>query len=438
MNSGVSRPPLCRWVNNVAVLNLLRQQGPQSRADIARRLGLNPASVTRIVQELLQKNLLRERPPEPQSKRGTGRPPVWLEFNSQASFVAAVDLGGTFIRAAVLDLAGNVLRRASARSEPGERSLDILMGLLEELMNPTDPLLPKPSAISVGVPGVVTFPEGTVVAAPSLGWRNLPLKRLLWERFPVPIVVENDVNLHALGEHWRGQGQGVSQLVCVFIGTGIGAGIILDGKLYRGATCSAGEVGYLIPDIRYLGQVFDGFGCLEHLASGFGIAQRGRAAVRAGNGDAISTYAGSSSPEGIEASHVLDAYREGDPTARGIVEEAQRYIALALADVACVLNPEVIVIGGGIVESGVLDLQLLRDWVAKAVPSAPKLVFSTLGSDAGLLGGVALAWESPEFLEALLDRASGPSERRQRPMPAPPLHPRKEVIAGGSQAFVHD
>jgi glucokinase-like ROK family protein len=394
---------MCRWVNSGAVLQLVRDRGPLFCAAIARSLDLNPASVTRIVNELLAKGLVREIPVEPPKKRGVGRPPVWIEFNSQVSLAAGVDIGGTSTDAALLDLAGNMLRRASVRSEPGERGFAILVKLLEDLLLSSAPTEPRPGVIVLGVPGVVDPQDGRVVSAPTLDWRDFPLKGRLEEHFRVPVLVENDVNLHALGEHWRGAGQGILNLVCVFVGTGIGAGIIVGGELYHGTHWSAGEIGHFLPNVRYLGQEFAGFGCLEQLASGYGIAQRGRDAVLAGNGKGILAQAGS--PEDIEAIHVLAACREGDRTARQIVDEAQRQLAMALANLACVLNPEVIVLGGGIVKSDVLDLDLLREWVFKAVPVAPRIVVSTLGSDAGLLGAVALALQSEEFLETLLDRS---------------------------------
>jgi len=383
-----------------------------SRADLARYLGLTPASVTRIVDELLAKRLVIECSHESHHERNVGRPPVWIKFNAQASFVVGVDLGGTFARVALLDLDGNIVLRSSVRSKHGAQGQAVLVKLIEDIIFSANSFGVKPGVIVAGVPGVVVPERGLVVSAPSLGWHDLNLQHFLEERFQLPVIIENDVNLHALGEHWHGAGRGASSLVCVFIGTGIGAGIILNGELYRGATYSAGEIGYSLPDAQYLGQRFVEFGCLEHLASGYGIIQRARAAILAGNGAGILKFAGS--PDVLEAVHVLSAYQSGDDTARNIVEDAQRFLALTLINLACVLNPEIIVLGGGIVESGMLDLQRIKDWLAKAVPFAPKLVVSALGSDAGLLGAVALALRSPKFLARLLGREEIGIEQEQR------------------------
>lgn len=401
MNWMVGRPSGCRWVNSVAILELLRDRGPLSRAEIARYLGLNPASVSRILDELLAKGVVLERD-EIRSRRGVGRPPSPVIFNARVCSVISVDMGGTFTRAALLDLEGSVLRRTQARTEPGRRGFIVLMKVLEELLS-SDDNCPQVGAIALGIPGVVRPEEGVVVFAPALGWRNFPCKRLLEERFGVPVVVENDVNLHALGEHWKGAGRGTSHLVCVFVGTGIGAGIVVNGQLYRGSFYYAGEIGYIVPDVRYLGRAFQKFGCLEHLSAGYGLARRGRAAVRRGKGAGILKHA--ESPENVEATHVLTAAREGDVTAQRLVEEAQRYLAIALISLTCALNPELIILGGGIVESGVFDLQRLQHWVELAVPMPPQITFSVLGSDAGLLGGVALALRSKDFLAALLERS---------------------------------
>lgn len=414
MNIRITRPSGCRWVNSVTVLELLRDHGPLSRADIARYLGLTPASVSRIIDELLAKQLVVECHHTSEHERSVGRPPVWIMFNAQASYVVSVDLGGTLARAALLDLDGNIVLRSSVRSKPGMQGQQVLMKLIEGIISSAESSGVKPGIIVVGVPGVVVPEKGIVVSAPSLDWHDFPLRHLLEEHFQLPVIIENDVNLHALGEHWRGAGRGASSLVCVFIGTGIGAGIILNGELYRGATYSAGEIGYSLPDTEYLGQTFAEFGCLEHLASGFGIAQRGKAAILEGNGEGILKFAGSM--DALEAVHVLSAYQNGDDTARRIVESAQRCLALALINIACVLNPEMIVLGGGIVESGVLNLPQFRDWLAKAVPFAPKLVLSALGSDAGLLGAVALALRSPVFLASLLGRRETGMEQGQHPV----------------------
>ncbi len=415
MNVKGSKPSLCRWHNSLAVVQLVYNQGPISRSDIARNLGLDIASVSRIVSELIARDILQERSIGPRRRHGVGRPPQLLEFNPQVRSVIAVDLGGTSVRAALLDLFGRVFRRASIRSEPKEQGLETLINLIQDFVDYAKSSGSIVGAITVGVPGIVIPHEGRVVAAPSLKWHDIPLKRLLEEKFQIPAIVDNDVNLHAMGEYWQGAGRGMSPLVCVFVGTGVGAGIIIDGKIYYGATYSAGEIGYSFPDPGHLGKEFKEYGCLESIAGGYGIAQRGKAAVLSGNGKAILEKAGSL--EDIEARHVIEAFYDGDDIARNIIEEAQRALIVSLINLSCILNPKMIVLGGGVIKSGILDLNAVIDLVNKAVPFPPKIVMSTLNDDAGLLGGVALVMQSIEFWRKLLDRFEVPVDSPLTPDP---------------------
>jgi len=387
-----------RRLNRVAILQLLCDRGPLSRVEIAKILQLNPSTVTRIVHELIEENWVLERGNKGEGSAKGGRRPSLLEFNYRAALIIGLDLGGTKVAGAIVDLEGNILYRQSFSSCLGRDGLESLVNLVQMLA--TVPCSPgqEIKAIGIGVPGIVRSKEGVVVWAPSLGWRELPLKRILEERVGIPTFVENDVNLRTLGEHWRGAGQGTHNLVCIFIGTGIGAGIIIGGELYRGANEAAGEVGYILPDEKYLGKQYDEFGCLEHLAAGFGIAQRVRAAVQEGKGEAILKLTGGKLEE-VSAEHVFTAARNGDLLAQQIVTDVLKYLAIAVANVASILNPEMIVLSGEVVKSGGdLLLERIKKLVQGAVPVMPKIVLSRLGDEAGVLGAAALALRSVEFL----------------------------------------
>lgn len=399
MNFKVGRPTTCRWVNALSILSLLREKGPLSRAAIARDLGLNPASVSRIVAELVDKGLIREHSLVPTANNRLGRPPVLLEFNFQAGVVAAVDLGGTVIQAALLDLFAAVLFQMAVPMHYGEDALQVLVNVLADLYS-YDEIRKRPSAIVVGVPGIVVSDKGTVVSAPSLAWDNLPLKQILEERFSVPVVVENDVNLRAIGEHWKGAGQGMRHFVYVLVEKGVGAGIILNGDIYRGATWSAGEIGYFVPCEDFLGLEFRELGCLEKLL----LAPDG-------------TTVGDSSSFGyIKDKTLVKNARTDEANNFGITpyiahSKAKRkvhyLIALALINIMCTINPELIVLGGKTIENCDLDFGLLNDLVTKACPFAARIVPSALKDKAGIVGGVALALRSEQFLEVLLQRGKG-------------------------------
>jgi len=389
------QPQTLRRLNRAAILQLLCDRGPLSRAEIAKILHLNPATVTRIVNELIEENWILDRGHKDHGAAKGGRRPRLLEFNHKAALIIGLDVGGTKIVGALVDLEGNILYRQVSRSWPGHDGLENLVNLVRMLVGVPRSPKQKIKAIGIGVPGIVRNKEGVVVWAPSLGWRELPLKRILEEKVGIPTFVENDVNLHTLGEHWRGAGQGVQNLVCIFIGTGIGAGIIIGGELYRGANEAAGEVGYILPNEKYLGKRYDEFGCLEYLAAGIGIAQRARAAVREGKGEAILKLAGGN-PEEVNAEHVFMAARNGDPFAQEIVTDVVKYLAIAVANVSCILNPEMIILGGGVVNSSDLLLEPIKKLVQGTVPVMPKIVLSKLGAEAGVVGA-AVALRSSLF-----------------------------------------
>ena len=184
-----------------------------------------------------------------------------------------VDLGGTKMYGMVADLAGNIQYKLFRTHEENREIADGdyvagLINFIHQLLDAPRPEGQKIRGIGVGAPAITLVPEGIVTWAPSLGWRDLPLREILTEKFDLPVTVENDVNLSALGEWGFGAAKGVNSLVQIAVGTGIGAGIMIDGAIYRGFQQAAGEVGYMLPNTAVLGQVHDGFGALELLCIG--------------------------------------------------------------------------------------------------------------------------------------------------------------------------
>jgi len=293
-----------------------------------------------------------------ESSSKIGRPPTLLHFNFQARIVIGVDVGGAKTTGSVADLHGDIVYRKTAPSIPDgdrSRSLPAFLDFLEDLLGAAPAPRKKVRGIGVGVPSFVLERDGTVVWAPALGWRNVPLKRLIEDRFGIPAFIENDVNLAALGESQFGIGRGIRNLACIFVGTGIGGGLILNGELYRGHGGAAGEVGYMVPSPGLLEHSYDDeFGCLESLAAGPGVVRRAEEAISKG-------------------------------------AQTRDYLAQAVANVACTLNPEMIILGGALTRSGDLLLEPIKDRVRRVVPFLPKIVLTQLGDDAVLQGAIALA-----------------------------------------------
>jgi len=375
-----------RKVNESAVLELIREQGPISRSEIARRLRLSPATITRIVNGLLENGIVLEGSP---IYSRYGRRPVLLEFNPRASLIIGVYVHQNMV-GALSDLSGEILERRTLPSLPGEAGVEQLIALIQELHQASLRLELPARGVGVGAPSIVTFADGTVVWAPSLGWCNLPLKYRLQTALHLPVFVENEANLIALGESWRGVGRGVRNLVCISLGAGIGAGTILNGQLYRGSHDAAGEIGYAIPNESCLGRVYDQYGCLESLAGSTGIAQR--AATRLAEGvPSLLRELISTNPSHLTAEMVLSAARQGDGLAQAVLDETLDYLATAVANLICVLDPDRIVISGDLVEFGDLFVEPIRSRLQGTLPQLPDIVLSELGTDAAVLGALAIA-----------------------------------------------
>lgn len=378
---GAVTASLMRSINRSAVLELIRLEGPISRTQIARRLDMSLPTVMRIVDGLLAEDLVRE---AGAGKSTGGRPSPLLELNSDGFVVLGVDLGGTKLYGTVADLAGNIqfsLYRPHQNhaAQNGGDYLDELCRFIDELLAAPRPPGQRVRGIGVGAPGITSAPDGVVRWAPSLGWRDLPLQAILSERFSLPVTVENDVNLATMGEWGFGAGQGAGSLVLLAVGTGIGAGVVINGALHRGANQAAGEVGYMLPGIDALDRRYEGFGALEQLASGTGIAERAKAALK---------VAGKPVSPNLDAHAVFAAAREGQEWATRIVDETVDYLSLAIANISVVLDPEVVVVGGGVASSADLLIEPIKRRLAGVIPYPPRIVASQLGRDAAVMGAI--------------------------------------------------
>ncbi len=310
------------------------------------------------------------------------------------SLAIGVDVGGTKVAAGVVDESGTVLAR-TRRPTPSTSPDDVEKTIAEvvaELRADHEVV-----AVGIGAAGFIDAERATVLFAPNLAWRDEPLRAEVSGLVDLPVVVENDANAMAWGEYRFGAGQGETNLVCVTVGTGIGGGIVLDGRLYRGASGIAAEVGHTqrVPDGRRCGCGLRG--CWEQYCSGRALLHEAREIA-----DVHKAYAarllelGGGRPEGIEAEHVTVAAREGDPAALDCFAEVGRALGQGLADLLAVLDPGRFVVGGGVADAGELLLAPAREAFAAQVTGAghrplPEIVLAHLGNDAGLVGAADLA-----------------------------------------------
>jgi len=333
----------------------------------------------RILDELMMEGLVRNM--ETTEWTG-GRRRTLVEFNAEEHIVIGIDLGGTKMFGAAADLGGKIITEFNLprHGTSGEKSIQSLVELIRKLLDSPELEGLNIRGIGIGAPGVTHHEEGIVTWAPSLEWRDYPLKEKLEEHFNLPISVDNDVNLAALGELWFGAGQNTRNMALISVGTGIGTGIIIDGALYRGSNEASGEVGYIIPGREFLGRRYETFGALESIASGAGIAERAVEELR-GKGE-------DSQLQELTAHQVFEAMRRGEEWARPIIESTIDYLAIAVANISAILDLELIILGGGVARSADLLIEPILTRLDGVLPIQPRLVASELGRRAAVMGAI--------------------------------------------------
>lgn len=299
-------------------------------------------------------------------------------------FAIGIDLGGTYTKLALVSSSGKILQRARLSTQE-HASRD---GLLKAIASEIDVLLRKArltrrqvKGVGIGVPGLVDFSRGMVYGLTNVrGWENTPVKRLLERKLKIPVLADNDVNVMALGECKFGAGKGARNAVCITLGTGVGGGIIIDGGIYRGSTFSAGEVGHMPLKEEGLSCNCGGYGCLERYVGNRYISEEFR-----------SMEGGASlvSPESISIKA-----RKGDKASIELWDRVGKRIGTTLAGIVNLLNPEKIIIGGGVAEAGELLFGPIRKTVKRRAMPVPgravRILKAKLGNDAGVIGAAAL------------------------------------------------
>ncbi len=315
--------------------------------------------------------------------------------------VVGIDMGGTKILAGVVDAKGKILgqaKRATKSEEGVEAVVDRIARTVREAVKAADLQLADIAAICSCAPGTIDAPRGVVRFAPNLhNWENVPLAKLLSDGLGLPAFVENDVNLGTLGEHVLGAGQGVANVVGIFVGTGIGGGLILDGKLWGGWRGGAGEVGHTVVLAEGPLCGCGSRGCVEALASRTAIERDIWAGIKAGRPSLIPEIMQRDKRQRLTSGALAEAYEKGDPLVREVIGRAQFYLGVLVGNLVNIIDPEMVIIGGGVAEAlGESYLNLIRPvayqyFINKRGAGDVKIVPAKLGDNAVLLGAAVYA-----------------------------------------------
>ena len=325
------------------------------------------------------------------------------------SFIA-VDIGGTTIRLALVSTEGQIIarERLPTVAEEGPRPvIDRILSAINGLLQSHNVNLSRLHSISIATAGAIDIDSGIVTMSPSLpGWVGIPLRGTVEAAYGISTFLLNDASAAALGEHRFGAGRGSANLVYITVSTGIGGGIIIDNNLYSGTSGSAGEIGHMTIDVN--GSVCNcgNIGCLETLASGTAVARE--AIRRIENGERSSLAETRGGIENITAEKVGQAARGGDALALAVISRAARYLGVGLANLVNILNPDIIIVGGGLSKLGDLLLEPAREEVRERAFRLPaqavRIVPSQLGDDAGVLGAAAFAHQAKTAMNEQLQR----------------------------------
>ncbi len=315
-------------------------------------------------------------------------------------YAIGIDLGGTFIKAGAVSESGEILvqLQTSTRSAEGpEVVVAQISDLVEKLENERGPKDGRAVAVGAGVPGLIKIAEGVVAMAPNLsGWRDVPLRKLLEDRLGRPVSLENDANAAAWGESWVGAGRGVRSLVLLTLGTGIGGGIVVNNQVWHGSSDTAAEFGHMVI-------VADGALCgcgqrghLEAYASAPATVRRFRAAVESGKPSSLASVVAAGGD--LSTKRIYDAAKEGDALAQEIFKETARFLALGVVNLMHIINPELVLLAGGMIAAGEMLIKPLREEVARIALETPrdatKIAAATLAGGAGIIGTAGLAFRA--------------------------------------------
>lgn len=372
---------LMKSVNKSIILNKVRTSEPISRAQIAKETSLTPPTVSTIVKELIEQGLLRE---STLGHSSGGRKPTMLHINHSSLYVIGIDAGPETIKGVLTDLSGEILQRTSnPLNKPitNDQFLSILKDNINTILKSTEISHDQIIGIGIAMHGVVDVETGTSLVAPILNLRNIPIKDALEKEFNLTIKVENDARAMALGESWFGGHGETESMVAVNIGRGVGAGVVMNGKLYHGAQGIAGEFGHMTIDMNGSTCECGNRGCFQTFVSGAAIAERAEKQVNKSKGS-------------LTGKEVYESAQKGNPISRAVLHDTGVIIGIGLTNLIHLLNPQKIVLGGGVMKSKEFIMPAILETIQQRVLTSEarktEVIVTQLGDGATLLGAASL------------------------------------------------
>lgn len=308
------------------------------------------------------------------------------------NYVVGVDLGGTKISTALSDLEGKIINQTTIPTDAHEGEMPVLnriINSIEKVVNDSAISYEDIKGIGIGSPGPLDAKQGIIITTPNLPFKNFNLVKPISEKFGVPVFLDNDANVAAIGEFMFGAGKGAENIVFFTVSTGVGGGAILNGKVYRGHTSNALEIGHMTVAPHGPRCNCGNVGCVEATSSGTAIAKRAHEALSTKVETSLRKY------ENVTSYEVFVEAAAGDSVAKDIIDDAMNYLGIAVANAVSIFDPEYVIIGGGVSKAGDVVFDTVRKVVDKrcfkSMAESVKIVPAGLGTDAGLIGAVALA-----------------------------------------------
>lgn len=395
MQKNTADQVLVREINLSSVLRLIHTQAPVSRAQLAQLTGLNKSTVSSLVDELLERGLVHE---TGINSAGTGRPATLLEINPQAGYVIGVELGVDFVSVGIADFLGQLVWQRKEDADPiqgQETMLEQTLRIIKEAVSIGKKRGYRFLGLGLATPGTVDLKEGVLIFAPNLHWKNVPFRKIISDKTKLKVLVENDANSAAMGEHLFGSARFTQDFIFVFAGVGIGGGLFLNGKLYRGKNGYAGEIGHS-PIMANQGQTVchcGNRGCWETFANQYSIIQRVQARLEVKRNSIIpSLMAEQKLP--LTVAIIKQAADAGDVEAIESFTEAGRAMGQGFAGLINIFNPEKIILGGPLSLAGDYLLPAIKEVIPShtlpEINQQAEVALSSFGPNASLIGAIAV------------------------------------------------